>query len=254
MRLYRIVEDFNRRIPASFREVKMARHTPLFVPRTDTDPGVDRTNENLFLRGVPWNPTFISHLKKVFFCKPKMSFKIVTDARIKDVWLGAEAYTSKPKGKREEVETNNVIADLVSENYDLVVVHLGQLMHKNSAAPNVLKEALMYRDNLGLVTWLFQSSDPGAEWFHSRSDELEAYVETKFKGMSLAEDVQVTPMLPARTPKLLPQAIPDMEVEEEPIERVFVPKESRGSSVDSLDDLVNNFMKPSKKKRSGRSA
>lgn len=252
MKLIRIVENFNRRIPPAFQPIKMAKHTPLYIPRSDTDPGADLTNKNLFIRGVSWNPTFISHLKKVFFCKPSLQFQIVTDARIKDVWLGAESYTSRPKGKREEVETNNVISDLVSENFGLVVVHLGQLMHKNSAASNVLREALMFRDNLGLKTWLFQSSDPGSEWFHSRDDEVEAYVQSRFEVVDLAEDPIIVSVLPKQPLEL--SAHTDFGVDEEPMElpeRSFVPRESQGSASDgSLDDLLAGYTskKTTKKK------
>lgn len=257
LRIVRILDDFNRRIPASFREVKMAKHTPLYVPRGENVQGVDMTGQNLFIRGVPWNPVFVSHLKKVFFCKPLLTFKLVTDARIKDVWLGAEAYTSMPKGKREEAETHNVISDLVSENYDLVVIHLGQLMHKNVAAPNVLKEALMFRGNLGLKTWLFQSSDPGAGWLHSRNDEVEEYVNSKFELVDLS-DQEPSPiaLLPPAKPYQLLEHASDIGYEEEETapeaELSFVPVETRGSASENLEDILSGYGKKKVKPKKWR--
>jgi hypothetical protein len=114
-----------------------------------------------------------------------IKYKIVDDGRIRDVFVGSESYTSKAKALREMKESNNAIADLVGREFDLVVIYLGKLGHKNVAAAGVLREALMVRESLGKPTWLFEDRDPTVRWEHSRDIDVEQYIEKRFTTVDL---------------------------------------------------------------------
>lgn len=248
LKVRRTIDTFNKRIPAVFLKVPMAKQTPLFVPRGPDSPGVDLIDQNLFITGVPWNPTFISHLKKVLFVHPGMTYQIVSDTRIKDVWLGSETYKSKPVAQRDTVETHNTIEDLMAPSYELVVVLLGQLIHKNSASANVLRQALMHRHNFGKPTWLFQSSDPGASWDLSRNLEVEEFVKSHYTMLDLDEGT--SPRYESRQDEG-GIVVDDASEEEAPEleERAFVPNEARGSASSDVDiDSMLGDMYSDKKK------
>jgi hypothetical protein len=144
---------------------------------------INRTKENLFIRGVTLGG-LLPHLRLVFACLP-IRYKIVDDSRLRDVFVGGESYTSKAKALRDQRESNNVIADLVGKDFDLVIIRLGVLGYKNIAAAGVLREALMVREGLAKATWLFEDSDPTIRWEHSRDLDVESYIEKRFKNVNL---------------------------------------------------------------------
>lgn len=118
-------------------------------------PKVDKTTQNLFIKGK-WT-ALLPHFKHALVCKgPAFRFRIVTDEQLKTVYVGAQSYGSRPKSKRDDMETYNSIADFVGPDLDLVILRLGFLGHKNVAMPGVLKEAIMLRDVHGKATWLIE--------------------------------------------------------------------------------------------------
>ncbi len=133
--------------------------SPLFVAG-DPDPAVDRTKDNLFLKGY-WAdllPHFKASLvgKGLFF-----QFKIVTDAFLKTVYVGDDSYKARAKSKRDEMKTHNSLIDIVGPDNDLVILRLGFLGYKNIAMPGILKEALMLRAAASKATWLVEDPDQG---------------------------------------------------------------------------------------------
>jgi len=223
LRARRQAEAIRGHLTPELVQVKPAKDSPLYVPKS-----VDLTNKNLFIQGIPWSE-FRSHLKyvvmwKVFTGKP-FTYKVVDDQRLKEVFLGAEAYKSRPASLREQRETNNAIDDLVAESYDLVIIRLGLLGHKNSAAANVLREALMLRtERYNKPTWIFLSCDSQIVWQHSRDEAVESYVNARFQYIDIPSDVKQESY--GDTGMIVVDGAEDAPEHEE---KAFVPKESRGS-------------------------
>lgn len=173
-------------------EAKKIMESPLFTPRAVTNskdpPKVDLTKEHLHIQGITWKG-LLPHLKLVFLCNSQLKFKVVDDVRLKDVYLGGESAKNRSQRDKEAKENNNIIADIVGKEYDLVIVRLGHMGYKNIAAPGVLKEALMHRvETLGKATWLFETSDPTITWKHSRDEDVAYYISQKFKVVELNSD------------------------------------------------------------------
>jgi hypothetical protein len=184
MRVRRQADLIRSHLTPELATVKPVKSSPLYVPKT-----VDHTGKNLFIQGIPWS-VFRGHLKYIVMWKvltgQPLTYKVVDDQRLKEVFLGSEAYKSRPASVREQRETNNAIDDLVAESFDLVIIRLGLLGHKNSAAANVLREALMLRtERYNKPTWLFLSSDSEIHWEHSRDPNVESYVGARFSSITL---------------------------------------------------------------------
>src|SRR5579863_807875 len=76
--------------------------SPLFQRgATPTDPPVaDRTKENLFIQGR-W-VELISHFRYALICKGLMfRFLVITDEKIKTVFVGAESYKERTREERD---------------------------------------------------------------------------------------------------------------------------------------------------------
>ncbi len=187
MRVRRQAELIRSHLSPDLATVKPVKESPLYVPKA-----ADYTGKNLLIQGIPWS-AFRGHLKYIVMWKvltgQSFTYKVVDDQRHKEVFLGSEAYKSRPASVREQRETNNAIDDLVAETYDLVIIRLGILGHKNVAAANVLREALMLRtERYNKPTWLFLSSDPEIRWQHSRDDAVDSYVQARFTAVELESD------------------------------------------------------------------
>jgi len=227
MKMRRQAEHIRSHLTPDLLTVKPVKASPLYVPK-----GTDFTGKNLLIQGIPWS-AFRSHLKYIVMWKvltgQGFTYKVVDDQRLKEVWLGTEAYKSRAPSAREQRETNNAIDDLVAETFDLVIIRLGLLGHKNSAAANVLREALMLRtERYNKPTWLFLSSDPEIRWQHSRDDAVDSYVEARFAAIELEADSKKE--LYGDTGIV----VDGTEDAPEPEEKAFVPKEERGSASEDL--------------------
>lgn len=223
MKMRRQAEYIRGHLTADLLAVKPVKESPLYVPK-----GTDYTGKNLLIQGIPWS-AFRGHLKYIVMWKvltgQTFTYKVVDDQRLKEVWLGSEAYKSRPASLREQRETNNAIDDLVAESYDLVIIRLGLLGHKNSAAANVLREALMLRtERYNKPTWLFLSSDSQIHWQHSRDATVESYVEARFASIELES---------ASKDELYGDTgiiVDGTDEAPEPEEKERVPKEDRGGA------------------------
>lgn len=148
-------------------------------------PKVDRTSENLFLKGY-W-PDLLSHLKWALGCKgPLFRFRVVTDEKLKVVYLGAESYGARAKGRRDEVTTFNSLSDLVGPDIDLLILRLGFLGYKNQAMAGILKEALMIREFACKPTWIVEvPTSPFGPGHFSYSEEVGDYIAAGFQIVDL---------------------------------------------------------------------
>jgi hypothetical protein len=149
-------------------------------------PKLDRTKENLHIK-APW-VDLLSHLKLCLWTKGMFfAFRIVTDEKIKTVFVGAESYSQRAKSKRDDMVTYNSLADLVGPEFPFVIIRLGFLGHKNAAAPGALKEALMLRDAAQKPTWLIEEpSSPFGPGNFTYSDDLAEYIDRNYKTVSLS--------------------------------------------------------------------
>ncbi len=148
-------------------------------------PSVDRTTENLFIKGE-W-ADILSHLKWALYCKGlKYRFRVVTDERIRTIFVGAEAYTARNKKQRDDMQTFNTLADLVGVEFELIVIRLGFLGHKNIAAAGAFKEALMLREVLCKPTWIVEVPSsifgPGHLTY---SDDVGDYIDNHFEVLTI---------------------------------------------------------------------
>lgn len=143
-------------------------------------PARDRTSDNLFLHG-PWGD-ILAHLKWTLAAKGTgFTFKIVTDERLRTVYVGSESYAQRQRQARDHGEVYNSLADLIGPP-ELVIIRLGFLGYRNIAMPGVLKEALMLREGPGKATWLVDM--PHQEYtfgHHAYSEEASMYIEANFE-------------------------------------------------------------------------
>ena len=157
--------------------------SPLFVVDND-DVTLDRTRENLFIK-TSWQ-TILPHLKWALYCKGiRFQFRVITDEKIRTVFVGNESYMARAKGKRDDVVTINSLSDLVGSDYKLVIIRLGYLGHKNIAAPGALKEALMLREVACLPTWIIEETDRPFPECHTYSNDVAMYIEQKYETVTL---------------------------------------------------------------------
>lgn len=173
------------RLTPELQRAPKITESPLYIPgKTRGMPAVvNRTRDNLFIRGVTIGQ-LRPHLRLIFSCLP-VRYNLVDDSGILNVWVGSQAYRSKPTSERDRVPTFNSIPDYVGARYGLVVIQLGKMGWKNVAASGVLLEALMHRESLDLPTWLFEDRSAELSWQHSRDSSVEQYVKTRFEDFPL---------------------------------------------------------------------
>ncbi len=149
---------------------------------------VDRTKENLFIK--TWWDDLRGHLKWALYCKGlHFSFQVLTDERIRNVYVGNEQYTHRTRKSRDDFEANNSLHDLLGEETDLVILRLGFLGYRNIAMPGALLEALRIREVSLKPTWVIEEPDQVLGPGHfSYSSELWDYIATKFSKVDMVSD------------------------------------------------------------------
>jgi hypothetical protein len=165
--------------------------TPLYVPGTATTPTIDKTEKNVFLKG--WWGDLLPHFKAAFLFKfyvqPHFRVRFLEDERLKNVWVGNESYKATPVSRREDVETNNSLRDIIGPEIDLVIIRVGTLGYKNKAMPGVLKESLMLRQASNIPTWIVEEPDRlYQEGNVSYSDETFDFISQRFEVVDLTKD------------------------------------------------------------------
>jgi hypothetical protein len=156
--------------------------------RAGESPLVDKTQSNLFLKG--WWTDLLPHLKFVLIAKGiDFPYRIVTDERLKTIYVGAEAYLSRSRKRREDGDSYNSLSDLIGPEFKLIVVRMGFLGHRNVAMPGILKEALMLRQAAGRATWLVEEPDRLFGPYHRAYDEdVASYIDRHFEVIDLTSE------------------------------------------------------------------
>lgn len=151
-------------------------------------PKADRTSDNLFVKSY-WSD-LLPHLKWTLACKgPMFRYRIVTDEKLKTVFLGNESYKTRSRDTRDDVVTYNSIGDLVGPEIDLIILRLGFLGYKNVAMPGVLKEALMLRESASKPTWLVEvPSSPFGPGHFSYNEDVAGYISRLFEVVNLVTE------------------------------------------------------------------
>ena len=102
--------------------------------------------------------------------------KVITDLDLMTAWLYSanEIYDADVSVKRKqnvEEAPYTRITD-ITEGWDLLVIRLGVKAARNQAAPEVLMEALLHREQLGKPTWIVDSDSiplgPGHIDYHTQ--------------------------------------------------------------------------------------
>ncbi len=164
---------------ASARRIK---GSPLFLSAKKGEPiQTDRTKDNLYIQSCTW-PKLLPHLRRTLGCKrhrdDSFTYKVITDQRIKTVFVGDEQYTNRPQSVREDIPTFNSLEDLIGQ-CDLLIIQLGYLGYKNVAASGALKEALLLRKTSRKPTWLVD--DPDQPWNYSNDPDVELFIDENFE-------------------------------------------------------------------------
>lgn len=148
----------------------------------------DLTQDNLFIKGS-WE-AICQHLRWVLSAKKaynsEFCFRLITDSKLIQVWLGAESYIHRPKEVREEIETFNSLDDLLSDP-TLVIIRLG-FRGRNKAMPDVFYDALKVREKK--PTWIIEGPIPFTYGHNTYSPKVWKYITEKFKIVNLGGDVE----------------------------------------------------------------
>lgn len=182
-------------------ELASAKHrkSPLFSPALDVETKRtigDRTLDNLFIKGswveaaqhIRWAVAAKKH------CASGFSFRMVNDEKLLRVYLGDFAYSRRSSRVRDEIETYNNLADLVS-GHSLLVVRLGKLGYRNKAAADVLQETLNLRASESKPTWLVEGEIYFGEGHLFYNDEVGRYIEQNFDIINVGGEVREKPVL-----------------------------------------------------------
>lgn len=227
------------------------------------NPGkVDRTDEDLFLTGH-W-PAVLPHLKWALGCKgPAFPFRIVTDERIKTVWVGAEDYRARNKRRRDNMETFNSLSDLVVDGVELLIIRLGFMGYSNRAMAGVLKETLMLRSAALKPTWIVDNPEsPFGPGHIAWNDDVSDYIHNRFDrvviGLVKTAPRVVIPEIDENGDVSVDGPAPATEPEEPSPPRRHSPPPrrpreepaSKGSS--SLDDMMSQIAGDGGQRRKGR--
>lgn len=161
-------------------------------PLLDPTTGVDLTRENVFLSG-PWE-VVRSHLKWALAYKGlNFHFKILTDEKLKNVYVGSESYLSRSRKVRDDVDSYNSLSDLIGD-YDLILIRLGFLGYSNRAAPGILKEAILLREGMRKPTWVMEEAP--FQNCYSYSPEVANYLAKRYRHIKVDYDLQPERPLP----------------------------------------------------------
>jgi hypothetical protein len=150
--------DYRKRLPPEIAEAAPILVSPLLEIGGPGEVRVDLTSENLFIKGY-WSD-LSPHLLLVFTYKMlnhlMYPFQIITDARLRDIYVGSEAYTSRSRKKRDDIQTYNSLSDVIGGDKELVIIRLGFLGWSNKAMPGILKESIRLRHAVGKTTWIVE--------------------------------------------------------------------------------------------------
>ena len=118
----------------------------------------DLTTESLYIKSS--RNALLPHLRYTLSGKgTTFAFNDTTDHRILNVWLGNESFKARSKDQQDTSRSYNDLYEFLGEDWDLVIIVLGQITHPNRAAANVLRQALTIRKQVGKPVWLVDCPD-----------------------------------------------------------------------------------------------
>ncbi len=183
-----------------FSNAAAITQSPLYIG--EGDKLVDRTRENLFIKGY-WAEDLRSHFRfalssKLYDSDFRFRFKTIMDAELLDVWLDKKSYKAQSREDREQRKTFNTLDQFVGPDLDLVLLRLGFLGHPNRAMAGVIKQTLMMRETARKATWLVEDTSrttfgPGN---YSYSEDLAGYIAEQFKIVNLTRKAPPQVILP----------------------------------------------------------
>jgi len=160
---------------------KRYRESPLYVKGE-----IDLTRNNLLITGCAWI-RFLNHLRWVLLVKGlDFHARTTTDARIQNVFVGAEATKGSPDNKHEFLTTNRSLYDHAAPP-DLLIIRLGVLSYRYKSAPGALLDTLRIRESLHRPVWLVEI--PGRPFEDCASHDGDVEVEiSRFPRLELGAD------------------------------------------------------------------
>ncbi len=188
MRLFRMAASIRGRMTPEMLKVTHVTESPLYIPRKkgEVGPSVNKSGDNLHIKGIT-RRGLLAHLKLIVMCQP-LSYHLIDDAFLLEVYLGKQQYTSRPKELRETLRTYNSINDLIGSEFDLVVITVGIQSYKNVSSSSQLLEALKRRrDVYDRATWILEP--PGSNWHLSRDADVDQYLEDHFEMIELESEL-----------------------------------------------------------------
>jgi hypothetical protein len=188
MRLFRMAATIRGRMTPEMLKITHVTESPLYVPRKkgETEPSVNRSCDNLYIKGIT-RRGLLAHLKLIVICQP-LSYHLIDDAFLLEVYLGKQQYTNRPKELRETLRTYNSINDLIGSEFDLVIITVGIQSYKNVSSPSQLLEALKRRrDVYDRATWILEP--PGSNWHLSRDSDVDQYLKDHFEMIELESEL-----------------------------------------------------------------
>jgi hypothetical protein len=125
------------------------------APPVPSSPLTELEEENVW---VTAGDEFLAHLRHVAVRKPiTWMMKVISDAELTTAWLASIALEGKDilDADAYKISTRYItLVDLVHPP-DLLVIRMGVKAARNSAAPEVLQEAIQTRLHEGKPTWLW---------------------------------------------------------------------------------------------------
>lgn len=232
--------DCRKRLPPDISEATPILVSPLLQIRGPGEVLVDLTTEDLFIKSYWSNLT--SHLLLVLTVKMlgclMYPFRIVTDSDLRDVYVGARAYTSRSRSHREDVPAFNSLADYIGKDMELVIIRLGFLGHRNRAMPGVLLEALRLRSVAGKPTWIVEEPDsifgPG---HFSYSEEVAEYIRRRYQVVDLTNPNDGRSIVPRGVEGAPLEEDEGMSLDPAPVTRNVMPEPAIPTSGDSRIDM-----------------
>lgn len=147
-----------KRLPTEIATATPILKSPLLELGRPGEVIVDLSDQNLFIKAY-WLD-LAPHLLFVLTYKMLQNllypFLITNDVKIRDVFVGSEAYGARSRKNRDDIPTYNSLSDLLGSDYELVVIRLGVIGYKNRALPGALKESLSIRNACGKATWIVE--------------------------------------------------------------------------------------------------
>lgn len=162
---------------------RLAASMPGHIRKSYVDPGhyrhpiTNSTDKSLYIF-ASWSD-MKSLIKVVMYKHFGMFIRISSDREIRDVGVGSTSRAAR--GDNSEEMIYNTLQDLMSPP-KLVIIRLNELAYKNKAAPGFLEEALSYRMDRDLPTWLISDRDkPFGQGCYAWSQSVWDMITTMFE-------------------------------------------------------------------------